>query len=133
MALSYRKRGDVWHCRGTVRVGRRTFQLPEFSTGCRRKVDAEAIGAAEAARIQAEAFDGLAGQAPSRTVTVGECIIAYCARPGGLHRFDMARLLDLKAEMGDVPLAEVRAAWASWLRRRGRTSPRPPSRAVARP
>jgi hypothetical protein len=34
MPLHYRKRGEVWHCRGSVRIGRRTFPVREFSTGC---------------------------------------------------------------------------------------------------
>lgn len=40
MALSYRKRRDVWHSRGTFKVGRRTFTVREFSTGTTTKADA---------------------------------------------------------------------------------------------
>ena len=54
MALHYRKRGDVWHCRGSVRIGRRRFPVREFSTGCTTKVEAQAVGAAEEARIRDE-------------------------------------------------------------------------------
>ena len=57
MALHYRKRSDVWHCRGSVRVGRNIFQVREFSTGCTSKTEAEAVGAAEEARIRGEFLD----------------------------------------------------------------------------
>ena len=62
MALSYRKRGPFWHVRGTVRVGRQVFKVNEHSTGCATKAEAEAVGAAEEARIRSEALDGLEGE-----------------------------------------------------------------------
>lgn len=97
MALSYRKRGAVWHCRGTVRVGRRTFTVREFSTGSSDKSDAEAIGAAEEARIRTEFITTGNVAEPSRTVTIKDCIVAYKGRPGGLHPFDVQRLDALDA------------------------------------
>ncbi|MGK7871556.1 hypothetical protein [Falsiroseomonas sp. E2-1-a20] len=67
MTLHYRKRGEVWHCRGSVRVGRRSFEVREFSTGCRNKAEAEAVGAAEEARIRAEFLNS--GTAVDRLAT----------------------------------------------------------------
>jgi hypothetical protein len=52
MPLHYRQRGEVWHCRGSVRVGRNIFPMREFSTGCISKTEAPAVGAAEEARIR---------------------------------------------------------------------------------
>lgn len=120
MALSYRKRGEVWHCRGTVRVGRRTFTVREFSTGSTTKGDAEAVGAAEEARVRGEYLDTGNVVEPSRTVLIRDCIIAYKARPGGLHPFDVQRLDELDANMGDISLAGMKEAWGAWLRDRGR-------------
>ncbi len=105
MALSYRKRGDVWHCRGTVRVGRRGFTVHEFSTGCTNKADAEAVGAAEGGRIRAEFINNGTVAEPTRTVTIRDCITAYKARPGGLHPFDVQRLDALDTDIGDTLLA----------------------------
>lgn len=122
MALSYSKRGVVWHCRGTVRVGRRTFAVREFSTGSTTKAEAEAVGAAEEARIRAEFLDGGNVAEPSRTATIRDCIAAYKACPGGLHPFDMQRLNELDTTMGSACLSGVREAWGSWLRTRGRGS-----------
>ena len=46
MPLHYRRRGEVWHARGRVRVGTQTVDVQEFSTGALTRADAEAIGAA---------------------------------------------------------------------------------------
>jgi integrase len=119
VALHYRKRGEVWHCRGSVRVGRRTFPIREFSTGCTSKSDAEAVGSAEEARIRTEFLDTGHVVEPSRTVTIHDCIVAYKARPGGLHPFDVQRLDELDAVMGHVVVSAVREAWGTWLRGRG--------------
>ena len=119
MALSYRKRGDVWHCRGTVRVGRQTFTVREFSTGCATKAEAEAIGAAEEARIRDQYLATGNVVEPSRAVTIHDCIAAYKARPGGLHPFDIQRLGELDADMGSMALSAAREAWGVWLRDRG--------------
>jgi hypothetical protein len=115
MALSYRKRGDVWHCRGTVRVGRRTFTVREFSTGCADKSDAEAVGAAEEARIRTEFINTGNVAEPSKTVTIKNCITAYKARPGGLHPFDVQRLDELDIEIGDILLSGTKEAWGAWI------------------
>ena len=119
MTLHYRKRGKVWHVRGTIRVGRQVIEVPEHSTGCQTKAEAESIGAAEEARIRAELLDGTAPRA--RSVTIGECIALYCARPGDHHPFDAARLAELEATMGSARLDDARTAWGAWLRDRGQT------------
>lgn len=117
MALSYRKRGPYWHVRGTVRIGRQIIKIKEHSTGCRTKAEAEAVGAAEEARIRAEALDGL--EPRQRVIMIRDCLISYRARPGGHHRFDEVRLDELDAVIGAYALAEARSAWGKWLRDRG--------------
>lgn len=119
MTLSYRKRGDVWHCRGTVRVGRQTFAVREFSTGSVTKAEAEAVGAAEEARVRFQYLSTGNVEEPSRTVLIRDCITSYKARPGGLHPFDVQRLDELVASVGHVSVADTREAWGAWLRDRG--------------
>ena len=119
MALHYRKRRDIWHCRGSIRVGRRAIEVREFSTGARTRAEAETIGAAEENRIRTEIIDSGTAVEPPRRVTVGECITVYKTRPGGLHPLDVARLDELAADIGDVGLDEIRTAWGSWMRGRG--------------
>ena len=120
MALHYRKRGKVWHCRGSVRIGRRTFVVREFSTGCASKAEAEGIGAAEEARIRTEFLDTGTVIEPQRKITIRDCISSYKARPGELHPFDVQRLDALDSAMGDVAVSGLREAWSAWLRDRGR-------------
>lgn len=120
MALAYRKRGKVWHCRGAVRIGRQTFTIREFSTGCTTKAEAEAVGAAEEGRIRAQYLETGTVTEPPRTVTIRDCISSYKARPGGLHPFDVQRLDELDAAIGDRAITAIREAWGGWLRGRGR-------------
>ena len=79
MVLHDRKRGDVWHCRGSVRIGYReeTGPVRQFSTGCTSKAEAEAVGAAEEARIRGEFLDTGTVIEPVRVITIHDCILAY--------------------------------------------------------
>ena len=43
--LTLRKRGRFWHCRGTVRVGRKKQVVAEHSTGSREREASEAYKA----------------------------------------------------------------------------------------
>ena len=118
MALHYRKRGLVWYCRGTVRVGRQVIPVHEFSTGVLIKADAQGVGSAEEARIRASILDP-ASAPSSRTITIGECICVYRARPGGHHRFDLRRLDELDRLAGNRPVEQAREAWSAWIAARG--------------
>lgn len=113
MAISVRRRGEIWHARGTVRVGRTVVAVASVSTGCRRRADALAWVAAEEARIRAEVLDGPAGRA--RSVTIAECLLAYLQRPGGVRPRDQQPIRDLNERMGARPLAEAGAAWREWI------------------
>ncbi len=117
MALHLRRRGEIWHARGTVRVGREVIHVPGFSTGCHSRADAAAVAGAEEARIRAEHLDGPAGRA--RRLTIGDPLLAYLQRPGGVPRYDQDRLTALARVFGDRPLAEAPAAWTEWLRDHG--------------
>ena len=117
MSLSYRKRGDVWHVRGTVRVGRKTVEVREHSTGCSSHSDATAVGAAEEARIRAQVIEGPEGKL--RTISIAECIIAYGSRAKGLQPYDAVRCADFNDRIGDWPVADAEKAWQHWLRTRG--------------
>lgn len=121
MALTVRKRGEIWHARGTVRVGRETVAVASVSTGCRKRVDALAWCAAEEARIRAEVLDGPAGR--SRRITVAECLLAYLQRPGGVRFRDQQPIRDLNDAMGARPLAEAGAAWREWIAAHPQHSP----------
>jgi len=112
MALTLRKRGEIWHARGSVRVGKETIRVREFSTGCSSRSDAEGVRANEEARIRAEHIEGPARQA--RSLTVGDCILAYMGRRKGVVRLDKAKLAALNEAMGHYRLDNLHEAWGAW-------------------
>ena len=116
MSLHYRLRGKVWHVRGTIRVGRETVKVPEHSTGCGSRRAAEAAGEAEAAKVRAQLLDG---KPLVRQHTIADAIFSYFQRPKGVPNYDLKRLEDFTARIGEYPVADARAAWAEWLSSRG--------------
>lgn len=112
MAISLRKRGDIWYARGTVRVGRETITVREFSTGCGTRADAAAAAGAEEARIRAEHLDGPAGRA--RGVTIAACILAYLNRPQGVALQQAAKFEALSEAIGHHTLGKLHEAWGDW-------------------
>lgn len=121
MALHLRKRGDIYHARGTVRVGREIVHIREFSTGCRTRADAEAAAAAEEHRVREAALAGPAGRA--RSLTVAECIVAYGARPKGVSRLDAAKFERMNDAIGSYRLEKLHDAWTAWQRAHPKHSP----------
>jgi integrase len=118
LALSYRKRGEIWYCRGTVRVGREVIVVPEFSTGSSKKADAISVGAAEESKLRNNYLDG-GHSSKTTTVTIKSCIKAYMERPGGLHPYDVRRLNHFLEQFGKYEVSDARRAWAEWISERG--------------
>jgi integrase len=112
-----RKRKGVWYARGTVRVGKASVVVAEYSTGCRARADADAQAAARDAEIRQDILDGGAGR--SRNLTIADCILAYLKRPGGVHGYDRDRLAELNERLGHRSLAEAPDAWQDWVKARG--------------
>ena len=121
MALTIRKRGAVYHARGTVRVGKTVVPVAEFSTGQGARADALAVAEAEERRIREEVLEGDRGRA--RRLTMADAFAAYLQRPGGLQSWDVARIGALNEAMGHRPLTEARAAWQAWLADHARQEP----------
>jgi integrase len=116
LSLHYRQRGEVWHVRGTVRVGRQTIKVSEHSTGCRARRDAESAGEGEANKIRHEILDGRPLQ---RRHTITEAIHAYTHRPKSVPEYDLARLQDFMERIGEYAVADAGEAWGVWLTTRG--------------
>jgi hypothetical protein len=114
--LSIRRRGKVYHCRGTVRVGRETREVKEHSTGCRERQAALAYVHRLEAEVRDEVLHGAAGR--PRNLTCAAALHLYLDRPGGLHRMDIWRVGELGDVLGDVPLSDVLAGWQAFKARR---------------
>ncbi len=117
MSINLRKRGKIWYARGTLRIGRETLTVPQFSTGCDRRADAQAIAEAEAQRIRVAHEAGPAGR--QLALTIDDIFAAYVQRPGGVALYDRQRIRNLSDRIGDRPLAEAASAWSAWVSMRG--------------
>lgn len=107
--LTLRKRGRFWHCRGTVRVGRKKQVVAEHSTGSREREAAEAYKAKLEYEIGQELLHGSAAR--RRQSSVAEALQVYLDRPGGLHRMDVWRIGELNDVLGDYDVADVAEGW----------------------
>jgi integrase len=114
--LTLRRRGKVYHARGTVRVGRPIREVTEHSTGCREREAALGYVHRLEAEIRDEILNGPAGRA--RRLTCAEAMHDYLERPGGLHRMDVWRLGELGDVLGDVPISDVLTGWAKFKAQR---------------
>lgn len=109
-----RKRSGYWYAAGTVKAGGQSVTVDEYSTGCRARVDAEAV----ASKRDREERDRLIeGGAPP--LMIAECFTAYLGRPGGVKAYDVARLLDLNKIAGNFPIGQAPTAWSAWVANRG--------------
>jgi integrase len=114
--LKLRRRGKVFHCRGTIRVGRATREVKEHSTGSREREAALDYLHRLETEIRAEILHGPAGRA--RRLTCAEAMHEYLERPGGLHRMHVWRLGELGDVLGDVPISDVLSGWAVFKTKR---------------
>lgn len=109
-----RRRSGVWYAGGTVRAAGQSITIQERSTGCRARVDADAV-AARWDREQRDQF--IDGTGPR--VTIADCFAAYIQRPGGLKAYDIRRVADLNEITGGFALAQAATAWSAWVAKRG--------------
>ena len=82
--LTVRRRGRLFHVRGSIRVGGKTRLVKEHSTGCNRQEDADAYRAKLETEIRAEMLHGPGGRA--HRMTIADAGLDYIARPGGVRR-----------------------------------------------
>jgi integrase len=116
--LAMRKRGKVYHVRGTVRVGRQIREVKEHSTGCRERAAAEAYKANLEHEVGQELLHGRDGRA--RGLTLAEVLLAYVERPGGLPRKEVWHAGQLGDVLGDHAATDVVRGWAKFTAERCR-------------
>jgi integrase len=107
--LTVRKRGRVYHVRGSVRLGGETRRVKEHSTGCDRREDAEGYRARLEHDIRQALLHGDGGKA--QALTVADAGLMYVNRPGGLKSYDLWRLDQLNDVVGDYPVAKAAEGW----------------------
>ena len=113
--LKLRKRGRIYHVRGTVRIGSEKRIVKEHTTGCGRQADAEAYTTRLASEIRADLLDGR--KVGLRRLTFADAGLAYIKRPG-VHPTDVWRIGQLNKHMGDFAVGDAKEAWRVFRERR---------------
>jgi len=114
--LTLRKRGKVWHCRGTVRVGQKVRVVQEHTTGLRERSAAESYRTDLEKEIRDELLYGRRGRAARLTFAdIGQ---AYLDREAGLAPGDVWRVGELNEILGDCSLAGLAEGWAQFRKQR---------------
>jgi hypothetical protein len=103
--LTIRKRGRLYHVRGSVRLGGETRRVKEHSTGCDRREDAEAYRARLEHDVRQAMLHDAGGTAQG--LTIADAGLLYMNRPGGLKSYDLWRLDQLNDVVGDYPVAKA--------------------------
>jgi integrase len=112
--LSIRKRGKFFHVRGSVRVGRETRLVKEHSSGADRRDDANDYKAKLEADIRHEILHGRGGR--THSLTIADAGLSYIGRPGGLRTYDLWRVNQINAVVGDYTIARAGDAWTEFRR-----------------
>ncbi len=110
VVLTIRKRGRYYHCRGTVRVGKKVRYVQEHSTGFGERAAAETYKARLEYETQQELLYGLAGR--KKQLKFADAGEIYLNRPDGLHRMDVWRLGELNEVLGSYTLDDVAEGWS---------------------
>jgi integrase len=116
MPLKLRLRGQTWHLRGTIRVGKESFAVEE-STGFdqRARADAESYRIRREHEVQQELLHGRAGRASRHTID--DAITRYLERPAVIARRDLRILKAVVKAIGDRKLDDATAAWSDYAAR----------------
>lgn len=114
--LTMRKRGKFFHVRGTLRVGRETRVVKEHSSGADRRDLADAYRSKLEADIRHEILHGRGGR--THSLTIADAGLRYIARPGGVKSYDVWRIGQINAVVGDRTIAQSADAWTDYKRTR---------------
>lgn len=109
--LTMRQRGKakVYYIRGSVTLGQRRIDIPEFRTGTSDRDAAAHLMTTREAELRERLMFGPKAEAGRATVAhAREAYLTKAVRP---HPSDILRVGKLNEVIGDVPLLEPRAAW----------------------
>lgn len=111
--LKLRRRGKVWHVRGTIRTGRQSVRIEE-STGCTDRASAERY----AARIESDAREAALGgrSVAARLTTFEDAAITFLkSRP--VQSSDRSAIRRLREHFGGWRMSDIdNAAFAAFRR-----------------
>jgi integrase len=111
--LTIRRRGKIFHIRGSVRVGQEKRIVAEHSVGTDRRDVADAYRSKLETDIRDEILHGPKGR--TSRLKISDAGLKYIAR-GGVRNYDLARIERINRVVGDRPIAQAAEAWSEFKR-----------------
>jgi integrase len=110
--LTWRKRGkaQIYYIRGSVRLGRRSISVPEFSTGTSHEDAASHLMNELENELRERLMFGV--KAVAARAVLADAFEAYLTKPKRAHSTDVLRIGVMNEWIGAMGLAEAKAAWA---------------------
>lgn len=118
--LNIRKRGQIYYIRGTVRVGKETFDVKEQSTGLDKLKDAREYASRLESDIREHALNPNADR--TKKTTFDDCLTVYLNKKR-LRPSELMKINYLVAYFEGVPVSETNTAWNKFLSLKNGLSP----------
>lgn len=118
--LNIRKRGQIYYIRGTVRVGKETFDVKEQSTGFDKLKDAREYASRLEADIREHALNPNADR--TKKTTFDDCLTVYLNKKR-LRPSELMKINYLISYFEGVPVSEINTAWNKFLSLKNGLSP----------
>ena len=106
--LSIRKRGKIYYVRGTVKVGNKSRQVLEHSSGCYNEQKAKEYASSLEERIRNEVLYGK--QINNKQITFGDIAKDYITNKGNISNNELGRIKQLLA-LENITIDELQEAW----------------------
>ena len=106
--LTIRKRGQVYYVRGTVRVGKETFDVKEQSTGFTRLSEAKEYASKLEAEIREHALNPNADR--TKKTTFDDCLTVYLNKKR-LRPSEISKIEYLVNYFEGVAVSDIKQAW----------------------
>ena len=106
--LNIRKRGQIYYIRGTVRVGKETFDVKEQSTGFDKLKDAREYASRLEADIREHALNPNADR--TKKTTFDDCLTVYLNKKR-LKQAELKAINRIYTYFEGCPVSEIKSAW----------------------
>lgn len=112
--LSMRKRGKAqnYYIRGTVTLGEKRIEVPEFSSGTRDRDAAAHLMALKEQELREQLMFGQRAQVAR--ATIADAFAAYLDKPNRPNSSDIVRVAIMNERIGNLSLADPHSAWTTF-------------------
>jgi len=109
LAMRQRGKAEIWYIRGTVKYGRKTILVPEFSTGTSDEHVATLLKGEHERELMEQLIFGPAASIVH--ASIADAFDAYLCKPIRPHGSDVVRIGRMNEHIGGLSLADPLAAW----------------------